>query len=412
MSSDVALLQLVLEHNPYAAPHGGRLHKWHTIANFLRQKAIDIDFRRARDRTTLLLEQWRSNDLQSLRRCASGNQHEQELKEKLLAKLSAIESAAKPRENVSHWRPQPDPSLVAPVTPTPSTSRRLTAATSSNSPPAAALVPTDACADTPVGHINAADEAGLKFASLSGASHIQSLVPPGDGHVLTPPHLNMVDAPDSHQHGPPNKLLKNNDGHRSSNQYSPTLFANNTNPPNPVIAVAAATAAAAANQSVDRHSPHSNDLVSYRPDLSLARSTQSPVTFKPTADAPLDHAPQLPMSTQHPPNVDGSPGISKSSPEAEIYQLREKVFHLEAQVKELKRLQVTMEQQLQWERERENRRLQLEKERIEKEYEDRKAEREERRQREQQDKQEREHLMEIIIRHRLDPTLNDPDNPV
>ena len=96
--NDIDLLKLVLQHNPYGAPHGGRLHKWQNIANTLRESGIDIDFRRARDRTALLLDQWRQKDMDTLRRSTSANHEDHAQKFGLLQEINDIELAAKPRD--------------------------------------------------------------------------------------------------------------------------------------------------------------------------------------------------------------------------------------------------------------------------------------------------------------------------
>lgn len=404
----------MLSLNPYAAPHGGRLHKWHAIANMLRQKSVDIDFRRARDRTTLLLDQWRSKDFHSLRRCASGNQQEQEIKEKLLSELAVIENAAKPRENLSQWRPRLDGSL-APLPHTPCSSRKLTAGTSSDSPAGPAVGLTDPSTDaSPSPSVPTDNQVGLKFATLSSPSHLQSLVGNPDAHGLSSQRpINMVErVSDGHngndqslqlEHGPPpNKLLKNNLGQRSTNP------AYSYGPENGGIG--------GVIPGSDHHtpSPPTHDLSSFhRVDVALTRDTHHSTAFKQNGSAPTDHPTSLHMSLPHASHAAGSPAPVKSpSAQSEIAQLREKIALLEDQVKELKRSQRSLEQQLQWERERESRRLQLERERMDKEFEDRKAEREERRERELRDKEERDRLMQILARRRLDPNLSDGDNVV
>ncbi|CAN8063587.1 unnamed protein product [Agarophyton chilense] len=105
VGADIALLRLVADRNPYGAPHGGRLQKWQAIADTLRISAINVDFRRARDRTALLIDQWRKQDFSLLRRSGSGNQHDQAEKERLLDIVSNMEHAAKPRDNLSDWKP-------------------------------------------------------------------------------------------------------------------------------------------------------------------------------------------------------------------------------------------------------------------------------------------------------------------
>lgn len=58
--SDVELLKVVAEQNPYAVPRRLRLLAWQTVADTLRlqNSSFVIDYRRARDRTALLLMPW------------------------------------------------------------------------------------------------------------------------------------------------------------------------------------------------------------------------------------------------------------------------------------------------------------------------------------------------------------------
>lgn len=103
------------------------------------------------------------------------------------------------------------------------------------------------------------------------------------------------------------------------------------------------------------------------------------------------------------------PGPAGGAPE----QLRWRVERLERRLDDVidmskKRLDYD-ERRLVWDKEKECKRLQIEQERILKEFEERKAEREERRQREIVDKEERDRILKIILNAR-DPTLSEGDN--
>lgn len=398
---------------------------------------IDIDFRRARDRTTLLLDQWRNRDLHSIRRCHSGNQQEQALKEKLLGELSALEQAAKPHDNLSHWRVR---SAAAPVGVPVQTSRLgANPGASSHSSPeggpgasAAAIMP-DSTSDPTGQGVGAGQTPGgehvLKFPALqAGPTHLRNLVPP-DAHVLSPSREGgdlqltlggavVAAAAAAQCQQPPEKLLKNNQGQRSNAHFSQSLFD---------------TPGAAERRSTGRAS----DMSGYRPDhLSMGRANQPANVYKSNAQgnlgsASLDGGPGVQLVGSPGGALRSNPGqldaggnavaaaaaaaLEKSNADAaELVQLRLKVsqleHRLEEEIRNRKQRQENDDRRLQWERERENQRVQLEKERIEKEYEDRKEEREDRRRRDLRDKEERDRLFQIISRHRLDPNLSDTEN--
>lgn len=104
IGADVELLRLVINHNPYAAAHGDRIRKWKTVSDILREACIDIDFRRARDRTSLLIGQWRNQEFGLLRRGGGENQAGQAEKERLVYIVSKMEHAACPRGFPLGWR--------------------------------------------------------------------------------------------------------------------------------------------------------------------------------------------------------------------------------------------------------------------------------------------------------------------
>ena len=73
---DVLLLQEVIARNPYTAAAGEVTMTWAAIASSLNaaEAAFNIDGRRCRDRTTLLLDYFRKDDTVSLRRFVLQNQ--------------------------------------------------------------------------------------------------------------------------------------------------------------------------------------------------------------------------------------------------------------------------------------------------------------------------------------------------
>lgn len=231
----------------------------------------------------------------------------------------------------------------------------------------------------------------------------------------------MVAAAAAQCQPPAEKMLKNNQGQRSNAHFSQSLF----------------EAHGAASATDRRSTGRASDMSAYRSDhLSLSRVNQAANVFKNSAAAAMASAS---LDTGAGVQLVGSPGGAlRSTPgqlegggnaaalaataldkagvdAAEIVQLRLKVSQLENRLEEeircRKQAEEIAERRWQFERERETQRLQLEKERIEKEFEDRKEEREDRRRRELRDKEERDRMLQIISRHRLDANLSDADNP-
>lgn len=406
--ADIDLLQLVIKNNPYAAPHGGRLHKWQAVADTLRVGGIDIDFRRARDRTGLLLEQWRDQELSLLRRSASGNQEDQAQKEQLLQRISEIEQAARPRDNSADWRSRDQ-------------SRGRT--------PQAVSVPRHATlpiADNPTTQatlnvIGSADHRATKFGEVQSSSlHAQGQLPPlMQKHDSGNLPQTRVDTDlrtlqyGAHQ-GPPEKQFKNNHGQALSPRFTQPLFGHPASPKG---------GTSHAQPLQGRRTPPRSEMSPRRSDLPLLRPGQ-PVhrnNLHVLGSAQLDVGPVHAVTSSprigEGQNIQLDPlqaGLPRQSPESETEQLRARILRLEKRVEDIsqmakKRLEFD-ERRLQWEQDRENKRLQLEKERIEKEYEDRRAEREERRRRDESEKEERERVLNMILRSQQ--PQNNTENPI
>lgn len=407
--ADIDLLKLVVQQNPYGAPHGGRLQKWQAIADTLRDSGIDIDFRRARDRTALLLDQWREQDLSHLRRSGSGNHEDQAQKEQLLDQICNIEQAAKPRENVPEWRSRD--------------SGRLRNLQPSMPPPMPNL--SDNTSDQGALNVIASADPhsrSSKFAPFSaGPSHQGHLPLLVQNHDTAMPQ-SRADSDfqgnpfASNANQPPEKLMKNNQGKRLSPRFSKPLFVSPSSPPNPISLPI---------QSTERRSPQRMELGSYRTDLPSFRPNQQYRSSSNNASvmgsAPLDvnavHAVPSSPRIGEGQNIQLDPlpsSFCRQISEGEMAQLRSHITKLARIIEEevtMSKKRIELEdRRLSWERERENKRLQLEKERIEKEYEDRKEEREARSRREELDREERERMLKFVLRGR-EPTLSDRDNP-
>lgn len=404
--ADIDLLKLVLRLNPYGAPHGGRLQKWEQIATELRQSGIDIDFRRARDRTGLLLEQWREQELQLLRRSASGNHEDQAKKEDLLEQISEIERAARPRDNGHEWRVR-DKSRIQHTQPVVSRST-LALADISSSP-------------QPVGAIGNGDP--TKFGAIATSHNSQSHLPPlmqkPDLHGLTQSRVDNELQQSlqfgSHQ-GPPEKQFKNNQGQALSTRFAA---------PQPFGHPSTSKAVPFHQVSPDRRTSPKNDVSQYRSDLPVLRASQSlqrtnrPQHILGTAPADVGSAHVVTSS----PRIGDSqniqldavqPSLPRPPLDNEAERLRAYVMRIEKRlddIAQISRQRLKLEERrLLWEQEREEKRLQVERERMQKEFDERQAEREERRrllqaekdERHRQaaaDKEERDRLMKMILRN-------------
>lgn len=395
--ADIELLNLVISLNPYGAPHGGRLHKWQAIADTLRESGIDIDFRRARDRTGLLLDQWREKDLSLLRRSGSGNHEDQVQKEQLLERISEIEHAARPRDNASDWRSREQAGLQnEPV----SSPRQLNPPHDNPPGPQAAL------------NVMAAqgDRRTTKFGNFPAGPHGQGQLPPivqkHDTHAMSQARAEaelQTMQYGSHQ-GPPEKQFKNNQGQALSPRFTQPLFGNAPSP---------AKVLPLHPPSVDRRTPPRSDLSPYRNNLPLLRQPGQPdhrpgnphVLSSTALDVSPVHAVTSSPRIGEGQNTQLDPlqtSLPRQPAESDAEHLRGRITRLERQLDNLselskKRLEME-ERRLQWEQDRESKRLQLEQERVAKEFEDRQAEREDRRVKEQVDKEERKRLFDLIVR--------------
>eukprot|EP00177_Eucheuma_denticulatum_P005933 GFKZ01010819.1.p2 GENE.GFKZ01010819.1~~GFKZ01010819.1.p2 ORF type:complete len:480 (-),score=70.15 GFKZ01010819.1:2965-4404(-) len=407
--ADIDLLKLVIKNNPYAAPHGGRLHKWQAIADTLREGGIDIDFRRARDRTGLLLDQWREQELSLLRRSASGNQQDQAQKEQLLQRISEIEQAARPRDNSADWRSRDHSRSRTPQAASGPRHTTLPHADNPTTQPALNV-------------IGPADPRAAKFGDIQSSSlHSQGQLPPlmqkHDSHTLPQARVDtdlQTLQYGTHQ-GPPEKQFKNNHGQALSPRFTQPLFGQSSSPK---------AGPSHAQPSQDRRSPPRSEMSPHRSDLPLLRPGQPVHRNNPhvLGSAPLDVGP-VHAVTSSPRLGEGQniqldtvqAGLPRHSPESETEQLRARILRLEKRLEDISQMAKKHleyeERRLQWDQERENKRLQLEKDRIEKEYEDRRAEREERRRRDESEKEERQRVLNIILRSHQQPQSGS-DNPI
>lgn len=401
--ADIDLLQLVIKENPYGAPHGGRLQKWQSIADTLKQGGIDIDFRRARDRTGLLLDQWREQELSLLRRSGSGNHEDQAQKERLLQRISEIEHAARPRDSSVEWR-----------------MREQTRVRNSQIPGPHHAVPLadNRAPQPPINVIGAGDSRANKFGSIPTSLHIQGQLPPLMQKHDTSSQARVDTELQTFQYGnhqgPPEKQFKSNHSQALSPRFNQPLFGN---PPSPKAAPLHS------QPSQERRTPPRSDISPYRNDLPLLRPGQPEHRTNPhiLTSAPLDVG-AVHAVTSSPRIGEGQniqldplqPSLPRHSSDNGTEQLRAHLLRVEKRLDEFsqmtkKRLELD-ERRLQWEQERENKRLQLERDRIQKEYEDRRAEREDRRRKEESEKAERERMLELLLRSHQQPQGN-AENP-
>lgn len=356
--ADIDLLQLVIKNNPYAAPHGGRLHKWQAVADTLREGGIDIDFRRARDRTGLLLDQWREQELSLLRRSASGNQEDQAQKEQLLQQISEIEQAARPRDNSADWRSRDHPRSRTPQAA--SGPRHTTLPLADNPSTQAAL-----------NVIGPTDPRAAKFGDIQSSSlHTPGALPPlmqkHDSHSLPQARVDtdlQTLQYGTHQ-GPPEKQFKNNHGQALSPRFTQPLFGHPASPKG---------GPSHAQPSQDRRTPPRSEMSPHRGDLPLLRPGQPVHRNNPhvLGSAPLDVSP-VHAATSSPRIGEGQniqldsmqAGLPRQSPESETEQLRARIMRLEKRLEDISQMAKKHleyeERRLQWEQERENKRLQLE----------------------------------------------------
>ena len=380
------------------------MHRWQAVADALRQFAIDIDFRRARDRTALLLDQWREK---GLKRPSSGNPEDHAEQERLLAQISPLELAAKPRDSMSDGRSRDH-------------SARITSKQES-----ASATPSTSVADNPPDQgaldvIASADPRPGKISAFAGCPSTQGHVPPllqNHDSVLpqTRGEPDLQGLPfGSNPTQPPEKLLKNSQGKRRSPRFSQSLLLSPSATLNSMPLVP---------QPIERRSPQRGDAAPYRTDLPLFR-TALPYrggSASNLGSAPLDasavHAVPSSPRIGEGQNIQLDPlpsSLSRPPSENDMAQLRRHLLKLEHILSEEihmshRRLKYE-ERRLVWDRDREAKRLALEKERIDKEYEDRKQERQERLRREERYNEDRERILKILVRNQ-NPQLRDRDDP-
>ncbi|CDF41026.1 unnamed protein product [Chondrus crispus] len=407
--ADIELLKLVHAENPYAAAHGSRLQKWQAIANTLRSSSIEIDFRRARDRTGLLLEQWRDKDLSLLRRSGSGNQEDQAEKETLLEQISRIEQATRPRDNDWRSREQmrqrnqlgaaacqlPGPHQDNPSEPHPS------------------LNVMTGVLDHRANKLN-------NYAS-GPSPQLPPIVQKRDHHSMS---QGRSDAdPQTIQYGShqvsSEKHFKTNQGRAAiSSTFTQPLFGNPPSPPqvNPLQ-----------SQSVDRRSPPGGDLSPYPNRLPILRQPNrgSCALGNPhaIATAALEVNPIRQVTTS--PRVregqvtplDRSHDIAPRNDglKGDFTHLLDRVTNVERRLDDFcafserrlddlctfsEKLLEVEERRFQWEKECEARRRQMEEERRAREIEEKTTEREERRRKDAKDQEDHRRLLELIVRSR------------
>lgn len=393
--ADIELLRLVLAENPYGAAHGGRLHKWQSIAETLRTSGIDIDFRRARDRTGLLLEQWRDRDLPLLRRCGSGNQEDQAEKENLLDRISEMEKAARPRE--SDWR-----------------SRDQQRSRNHQGSPAGQLSgPHQDNPSDPQAKLNVMAAGGdpmtNKHNNFTSAPspHLPPIVQKRDHHAMTQGRTETESQGIQYGgHGSSEKHFKNNQGRATlSPPFSQPLFGN---PPSPSKVINMQS------QNVDRRSPPRGDLSPYSTRLPILRQpdrvprTQGNphgISVSAVEISPIHPVANSPRVREMPTNMldrthDGAP--RNETLKKDNLHLLDRVACVERRLDELcalsaKRLEVE-QRRFQWEQECETRRRQVEEERRGQEIEEKKIEREGRRLKDSKDQENHRQLLDLIMR--------------
>lgn len=410
--NDIDLLKLVVEQNPYGAPHGGRLHKWQAIADTLRDSGIDIDFRRARDRTALLLEQWRQQDINHLKRSSSGNHEDHAQKFQLLDQINTIEHAAKPRDNLVDIRRD-----RMRHTSIPQQLNHSHLPPDDNHPPTTSLsLQPDRPKYPPFSTTPSPSPPSQPQPLAQQSSHTGHLPPLNHDSVLpqTRP-ADDVTLPFSSQH-PPDKLVKTNSGKRLVPPFSQSLFPHSA--PIPL-------------SSADHRSPPRNPEIPY-PDLPLFRThsfrpanpvlTSAPIDVStvPLATVPLPPSPRLPenppIQLAVDPNVASNTNANTSTPPGNGPPTAPPLTTAtvtDAQLRaHIMKLEQILEQQVKlWKRsiEIEEKRVTMESQRIQKEYAERKEEREERRLREAREREEKDKLFKYFWRHR--DIQVDPEHP-
>lgn len=396
--ADIELLKLVLAENPYAAAHGGRLHKWQSIADTLRSSSIEIDFRRARDRTGLLLEQWRDKDLSLLRRSGSGNQEDQAEKEILLERISRIEQAARPRDN--DWRSREQ-----------MRQRNQQGAAACQLPGPHQDNPSEPHPSLNV-MTGVLDHRANKLNNYtSGPSpQLPPIVQKRDHHSMS---QGRSDAdPQTIQYGShqvaSEKHFKTNQGRATiSPTFSQPLFGNPPSPPqvNPLQ-----------SQSVDRRSPPGGDLSPYPNRLpilrqpnrgSCAHGNPHVITTAALEANPIQSLTTSPrvrevQATLLDRNHDTVP--RNDSLKGDNAHLLDRVTSVERRLDDLctfsEKLLEVEERRFQWEKECEARRRRIEEERRAREIEEKTTEREERRRKDAKDQEDHRRLLELIVRSR------------
>ena len=290
---DIKLLELVNKLNPYGAPYGCRIHKWQDIADELRKSDINIDFRRARDRTNLLLEQWREQDLSLLRRSGSGNHEDQQKKEQLLDKTTKLEQASRPRDtsDVWHFRDQGvkrererTTSIIQPLASGSDNSLKQNTFSSVEPKPVMSVIDT--------------------------RSSSQTQLPPLGQHRDVP-FLPKIQPKGNNSHVNPttSKYMKTDEGYRLSPRYPQELFKSFPIPPNQQTP---------STQPLERRASPGIERSSYGTDTPIYRSTPS---YRNNTPPILGAAPLDPIVG---PSISSSPAIG----EGQNIQLNpDSVFH-------------------------------------------------------------------------------------
>eukprot|EP00178_Gracilaria_changii_P001916 TRINITY_DN1280_c0_g3_i1.p1 TRINITY_DN1280_c0_g3~~TRINITY_DN1280_c0_g3_i1.p1 ORF type:complete len:586 (+),score=89.90 TRINITY_DN1280_c0_g3_i1:143-1759(+) len=434
VSADIGLLRLVAEHNPYGAPHGGRLQKWQNIADTLRMTGINVDFRRARDRTALLIEQWRKQEFSLLRRSGSGNQHDQAQKERLLDVVSNMEHAAKPRDNLSEWRPRDNPTRlpshnpsvlvpdVARKSESPDTNSQRVAISTCNtenehSAPAPLAHIADVNAPTvsrpiSVTHPFSASLAPAVITVASVGSNMPSVSPPNSNaasrHAALPPLEPQCDVLMTSETAalqqkttpppppPPPPLRKSNDVKRLGQHMRPRVFG-------PGAAIRGVDEGRCTSESL--FTPGCNTLSSLRARGGAHAMESQGVgcnVLSSTAARPTVSDQNIQLET--PGCVQGRAelqGHNASGSNAHVCMHCGKLERVLQQILHMMQKKVEVdERRLEWEKQCELKRQQMQKERVEREMRERELEREERRQKDVSHKEERQRLLELIARGR------------
>lgn len=408
---DVELLRLAVRTNPYAAAHGGRLQKWQAIAEQLRGWDIDIDFRRARDRCGLLLDQWRDKDYEMLRRSVSGNHEDQVQKESLLSHLSQLEHTARPRDGPVERKNRE--SQQQPATATAEQKQTSLSSQGLLSPPGSSSTAAISIAPKGLGSARPSSVGPSPSASLPSSQvplpSIMHAVQKQEQHLRLPRHQmhnqqqqlqhrrlsQQQQQHYVHPHGPVSTGF--NSGHLSrshaqSSMHAASFDGGSVRPefgaplaphatPGPSKKYRYVVPVSSTASPADDHSfqPGSSDVT--KAQVQASSATPSPVPASDTRD-PLQRATPC--------------GESGTQGSAGYHSFLERRLNEEL---ELSRKRIALdERRLEWEKERETKRMRIEHERLEREFEDRKAEREERKRREAIEKEERATLLQIILR--------------